>query len=137
MFSANDIKTFLSPEWYSDVVSDAVVHAVIDAYPFSQTYYQDTDIFAALVRPAKYRLDMSLAETVSTVTADLQYTLDRFRTNGTLTVGRHFSCSNMSIHQTAVTFACNPLGNDWLAVHITKGGQIVVYNSYTTCPSNH
>ncbi|KAG9636224.1 hypothetical protein KCU95_g11772, partial [Aureobasidium melanogenum] len=135
MLSAKDIKSFVSPEWYSDAAIDAVVRAVIDAHPFPETYYQDAIMFTALVGAAEYWPGVRIADTVDMVTADLQHTLDHYRINGILPAKRYFPYSGMSPYHTAVTFACNPLGNHWLAVQITKDGQIVVYNSYTRSAS--
>ncbi|KAH0376738.1 hypothetical protein KCU92_g9628, partial [Aureobasidium melanogenum] len=92
-------------------------------------------MFTALVRVTEYWEGVRIADTVNTVTADLQHTLDHYRTNGALPERRYFPCGGMSPYHTAVTFACNPLGNHWLAVKITKGGEITVYNSCTKSAS--
>ncbi|KAG9531214.1 hypothetical protein KCU93_g2029, partial [Aureobasidium melanogenum] len=92
-------------------------------------------MFTALVRVTEYWEGVRIADTVNTVTADLQHTLDHYRTNGALPERRYFPCGGMSPYHTAVTFACNPLDNHWLAVKITKGGEITVYNSCTKSAS--
>ncbi|KAG9821623.1 hypothetical protein KCU98_g15001, partial [Aureobasidium melanogenum] len=100
MLSAKDIKSFVSPEWYSDAAIDAVVRAVIDAHPFPETYYQDAIMFTALVGAAEYWPGVRIADTVDMVTADLQHTLDHYRINGILPAKR--------VAQQENSFDCGP-----------------------------